>query len=190
MVEATKVTGVRKFVFSGVIHPSISKMANHAAKLPSRRRCTSRDWISLFYSPPCSCRLSTIAGAACLSADKALPYAKLASGGSGVDRRKAGIWHVRVVCPGMVNRVELAAMMSETLGRNIEAGEPSFDEWARMANIPDGPLREVWHTCTRTTTCMASPVATLSCCGRFSAASPARYNSIFVSLPTDSFTAF
>jgi uncharacterized protein YbjT (DUF2867 family) len=34
MVEATKVTGVRKFVFSGVIHPSISKMANHAAKLP------------------------------------------------------------------------------------------------------------------------------------------------------------
>ena len=92
--------------------------------------------------------------------------------------------------PGMVNRVELAAMMSETLGRNIEAGEPSFDEWARMANIPDGPLREGLHTCTRTTTCMASPVATLSCCGRFSAASPARYNSIFVSLPTDSFTAF
>jgi hypothetical protein len=27
-------------------------------------------------------------------------------------------------------------------GRNIEAVEPSFDEWARMANIPDGPLRE------------------------------------------------
>ena len=34
MVEAAKVAGVRKFVFSGVIHPSISKMANHAAKLP------------------------------------------------------------------------------------------------------------------------------------------------------------
>ena len=32
--------------------------------------------------------------------------------------------------------------MSEALGRNIEAGEPLFDEWARMANIPDGPLRE------------------------------------------------
>ena len=34
MVEAAEVAGVRKFVFSGVIHPSISKMANHAAKLP------------------------------------------------------------------------------------------------------------------------------------------------------------
>ena len=33
-------------------------------------------------------------------------------------------------------------MMSEALGRNIEAGEPSFDESARMANIPDGLLRE------------------------------------------------
>lgn len=34
MVEAAKATGVRKFVFSGVFHPSISKMVNHAAKQP------------------------------------------------------------------------------------------------------------------------------------------------------------
>jgi uncharacterized protein YbjT (DUF2867 family) len=34
MVEAAKAAGVRKFVFSGVIHPSLSKMVNHAAKLP------------------------------------------------------------------------------------------------------------------------------------------------------------
>ena len=34
MVEAAKAAGVRKFVFSGAIHPSISKMANHAAKRP------------------------------------------------------------------------------------------------------------------------------------------------------------
>ena len=142
MVEATKVTGVRKFVFSGVIHPSISKMANHAAKLPVEEAMYESGLDFIVLQPTMFMRLSTITGAACLSADKALPYAKLASGGSGVDRRKAGIWHVRVVCPGMVNRVELAAMMSETLGRNIEAGEPSFDEWARMANIPDGPLRE------------------------------------------------
>ena len=35
MVDAARAAGVRKFVFSGVIHPSISAMTNHAAaKLP------------------------------------------------------------------------------------------------------------------------------------------------------------
>ena len=34
MVEAAKASGVRKFVFSGVYHPSISKLSNHAAKRP------------------------------------------------------------------------------------------------------------------------------------------------------------
>ncbi len=33
MVDAARAAGVRKFVFSGVIHPSISAMTNHAAKL-------------------------------------------------------------------------------------------------------------------------------------------------------------
>ncbi len=34
MVEATKAAGVKKFVFSSVIHLSILKMENHAAKQP------------------------------------------------------------------------------------------------------------------------------------------------------------
>ena len=35
MVDAARTGGVRKFVFSGVIHPSISALTNHAAaKLP------------------------------------------------------------------------------------------------------------------------------------------------------------
>jgi uncharacterized protein YbjT (DUF2867 family) len=34
MVEAAKAAGVRKFVFSSVIHPSISALSNHAAKRP------------------------------------------------------------------------------------------------------------------------------------------------------------
>jgi NADPH:quinone reductase len=38
--------------------------------------------------------------------------------------------------PGMVNRVELAAMMSEAIGHPVEAGEPSFYEWAQVAHIP------------------------------------------------------
>jgi uncharacterized protein YbjT (DUF2867 family) len=34
MVQAARAAGVRKFVLSGVIHPSISALTNHAAKLP------------------------------------------------------------------------------------------------------------------------------------------------------------
>jgi uncharacterized protein YbjT (DUF2867 family) len=34
MVDAAHRAGVRKFVYSGVIHPAITAMANHAAKLP------------------------------------------------------------------------------------------------------------------------------------------------------------
>lgn len=34
MVEAAKASGVRKFVFSGVYHPSLSQLSNHAAKRP------------------------------------------------------------------------------------------------------------------------------------------------------------
>lgn len=43
--------------------------------------------------------------------------------------------------PGMVNRVELVAMIGVTIGRTIEAGESPFDEWAQATQIPDG-LRE------------------------------------------------
>ena len=44
--------------------------------------------------------------------------------------------------PGMFDRVELAALMSEALGRTIEAGEISAEEWAQSAQMPDGPLRQ------------------------------------------------
>jgi nucleoside-diphosphate-sugar epimerase len=44
--------------------------------------------------------------------------------------------------PGMVDRVELAALISAALGRTIEAGESSVEEWAASAGLPEGPLRE------------------------------------------------
>jgi len=34
LVDASRAAGVAKFVFSGVVHPSISALSNHAAKLP------------------------------------------------------------------------------------------------------------------------------------------------------------
>ena len=34
LVDAARAVGVQKFVFSGVIHPAISALTNHTAKLP------------------------------------------------------------------------------------------------------------------------------------------------------------
>ncbi len=44
--------------------------------------------------------------------------------------------------PGMVNRVELVAIISAAIGCPIEAGESPFDEWVQAAQIPADGLRE------------------------------------------------
>jgi hypothetical protein len=44
--------------------------------------------------------------------------------------------------PGMTNRIELAAMMSSASGKEIQATEPPFDEWAETISLPEGFVRE------------------------------------------------
>lgn len=44
--------------------------------------------------------------------------------------------------PGMVDRVEMAEMASEALGRTVEADELSPQEWASNSGMPEGPLRD------------------------------------------------
>ena len=64
MVEAARAVGVRKFVFSGVIHPSISKMSNHVAKRPVEEAIYEfKVWSSPCCSPPCLCKPSAASGA-------------------------------------------------------------------------------------------------------------------------------
>lgn len=41
----------------------------------------------------------------------------------------------------MINRVGLAAVMSDVLGKTIDAAEPTLAEWAEMARVPEGPVR-------------------------------------------------
>lgn len=65
MVEAAKAAGVRKFVFSGVIHPSLSNSVTMQPSVRSRRRCMSRAWNLLCYSPPGLCN-KTLSGSGML----------------------------------------------------------------------------------------------------------------------------
>jgi len=44
--------------------------------------------------------------------------------------------------PGMVDRVEMAEMASEALGRTVEAEELSPQGWVSNSLMPEGPLRD------------------------------------------------
>ena len=59
MVDAARAAGVRKFVYSGVIHPSISAMTNHAAKLPVEDALYSSELDFTVLQRRGSCRISS-----------------------------------------------------------------------------------------------------------------------------------
>ena len=155
MVDAAKAAGVRKFVFSGAIHPSISKMINHAAKRPVEEamyesgmnftvlqptmfmQTLGAGWDDVVEHGRFSAPYSRQAKASYVDYRDVAEAAALALTGDTLD------YGTFELCSGgMVNRVELAVMMSEALGRTIEAGEPSLEEWEQTTKIPDGPVRQ------------------------------------------------
>lgn len=159
MVEAAKVSGVRKFVFSGVIHPSISKMSNHADKLPVEEALYESGMAFTVLQP--TMFMQTLGGgwSAVLEQGRlSLPYSKHAKmcyvdyrdvaevAALALTEDKLGYGTFELCAPGMVNRVELAAMISEAIGQPIEAGESPFEAWAQAAHIPDGAVREGLRT--------------------------------------------
>lgn len=149
MVKAASDAGVSKFVFSGAIHPSISKMSNHAAKRAVEEALYELGIEFTVLQPTMFMQTLDNGWSAVLEQGRfSLPYSKQAKA-CYVDYRdvasvaalaltgdKLGYGTFELCAPGMVNRVELAAMMSEALGHTIEAGEPEFDEWAQAARIP------------------------------------------------------
>ena len=155
MVEAAKAAGVRKFVFSGVIHPSIAKMRNHAAKQPVEEALYESGMDFTVLQPTMFMQTIETGWKAIVEKGRfALPYsiekkacyvdyrdvAEAAALAATGDKLSYGTFEL--CAPGMNNRVEVAAMMSHALGRPIEAGELPFDDWAQMAQIPEGPVRE------------------------------------------------
>lgn len=156
MVEAAKAAGVRKFVFSGVIHPSLSKLSNHAAKCPVEaalyesgmeftvlqptrfmQQNLERDWNVVVEQGHFSLPYSKHLKAAYVDYRDVAEVAALALTG---DKLDYGTFEL--CAPDLVSRVDIAAIVSETIGQTIEAGELSFDEWVRVAHIPEGTFRE------------------------------------------------
>lgn len=150
LVEAAQQSGARKFVFSSVIQPTNTRLANHASKIPvedalysSRLEYTilhpanfmqniGLAWSSIrdhssFGEPfPKDTRVARVdyrdvaEVAAIALTEDRLAYATLE------------------LCAGMFSRMDIVAALSEELGSPIEALQPGFSEWAANARLPYG----------------------------------------------------
>lgn len=154
MVEAAKAAGVSKFVFSSVMHPSISKMTNHAAKRPVEESIYESGMNYTVLQPAIFMQTMEAGWNEVIRSGRfGLPYsrrvktsyvdyrdvAEIAAEAFVSDRFDNGTFELSA--PGQFNRSEIAALMSEALELRIEAGEMSFDTWADRAQVPEGPVR-------------------------------------------------
>lgn len=155
MVNAAIAAGVKKFTFSGVIHPSISKMRNHSGKRPVEEALFESGLTFTVLQP--TMFMQTIAEGWKEVTERgtfSLPYpnhkrasyvdyrdvAEAAAIALTSDKLDYGTFEL--CAPGMLNRIELTQLMSEVIGRTITAVEITFDEWVRQAHIPEGTFRD------------------------------------------------
>jgi uncharacterized protein YbjT (DUF2867 family) len=155
MVKAAQDAGVNKFVFSGVIHPSLSKLPNHAAKLPVEQAISESGMIFTILQPTLFMQTLEICWAEVIGEGKlSLPYSKqmrvcyvdyrdvAEAAAIALTSDKLDYGTYELCAPGMINRIELALLMTKILGTAVEAVEPTFDEWADQAQMAAGPQRD------------------------------------------------
>ncbi len=154
MVDAAIAAGAQKFVFSGVYHPSLS-LINHAAKRPVEKALYYSD-LKFVILQPAMFMQNLLAGWPIIkeTGKFALPYNKQ-SAMSYIDYRdvaeavalafttdRLDYGTFDLSAPGMFSRAEIAGLMSEGLGRTVEALDVDFEAWANMAQMPGGPIRD------------------------------------------------
>lgn len=154
MVEAARAAGVRKFVFSGVIHPSISAMTNHAAaKLPVEDALYSseldftvlqparfmqnfeRSWNDIIEHDRLSQPYSLSAKMCSVDYRDVAEVAAMAMTGN-----ELSYGTFELCAPGMQDSYETAAILTEVLGRMITAVQIPLHQFA--SQLPEGPFRD------------------------------------------------
>lgn len=150
MVAAAKAAGVQKFCFSSVYHPSLS-LDNHVSKRAVEEAVYDSGMTFTVLQPAMFMQGLDGSWADVLGHGQVSgPYSKTARV-CYVDYRDVAEIAARALtedaldngsfelcAAGMVDRVELAALMSHALGRTIEATETSFAD----APMPAGPTRD------------------------------------------------
>ena len=154
MVDAAVAAGVRKFVFSGVIHPSISAMTNHgAAKLPVEEALYSseldftvlqparfmqnfeRSWNDIVEHNRLAQPYSLSAKMCSVDYRDVAEVAAIAMTGN-----ELSYGTFELSAPGMQDTRQTAELISEVLGRPITAVQIPLDQFA--SQLPDGPFRD------------------------------------------------
>ena len=148
MVAAAQRAGVRRFVFSSVIHPTLD-LENHTAKGPveSALYTSGMEFVVLHPAPfyqnlesgwPAVLERGVIAQP--FSKKAKLSYvdyrdvAEVAAIALTEDRLTYGTFEL--CAEGLLNREDIAQMMSKALGQKIEAAEPPFHDWVEKARLP------------------------------------------------------
>lgn len=154
MVDAARAAGVPRFVFSSIIHPPILGLRNHAAKIPVEEalyesgmnftvlqptlfmQTLDHAWDSVVqhrcYAMPYSVRTRT-------SWVDYRDVAEAVALAFTTDRLDYGTFEL--CAPGMPDRVEVSALMSQAVGFPIRAIEIPFEDWAAAAGLNPGSVR-------------------------------------------------
>ena len=155
MVSAAKAAGVRRIVFSSVIHPILSALGNHAAKAPVEEAIVASDLEYSILHPTLLYQnyaaawpqvAKTGVFAEPYSAEKPVTrvdyrdVAEVAAIALTEDRLLHGTFELGAGSD--LNRHGVTRVMGEALGREIKAETVPFDQWAEKAGLPaDGPVR-------------------------------------------------
>jgi uncharacterized protein YbjT (DUF2867 family) len=148
MVEAAVGEGVRRFVFSGVIHPT-NGLANHASKEPVEQALYASGLEFAVLQPATT--LQNIAGAwptirqrgifgepfSAYSRVARVDYRDVAEVAAiALTESRLAYGTYELAADGMPNRYDLVAAMRDVLGRDVQAAEPTFATWRKGVALP------------------------------------------------------
>ena len=154
LVNAAKAAGVRKFVFSGVIHPSISALTNHAAaKLPVENALYTSDLDFTVLQPARFMQNFDLFWNDVVEHDRLSQPYSLSSKFCWVDYRdvaevaamaltgsELSYGTFELSAPGNFDTYQVAEILSEVLGRPITASRLPTDQFT--SRMPEGSLRD------------------------------------------------
>ncbi len=150
LVEAAQQSSVRKFVFSSVIQPTNTRLANHASKIPVEDALYSSRLEYTILHPAnfmqnIGLAWPSIRDHACFGE----PFPKDTKVARVDYRDVAEIAAIALtqdrlafatleLCAGIFSRMDIVAVLSKALGYPVTAQQPGFSEWAAKARLPYG----------------------------------------------------